>query len=147
MTVTKSETSTSSAAPAPAGLARLQDLTRPHISNRAVYPAHHTITEGLSPWKLAGDSVLRATLRELTWTVVSYGATRPVGDGSVVATETHLTVEVSATKADGTVARMDDCICVLRTELDDRSLADRQLTGQGWLLPIGYTVVVDTPIA
>jgi len=105
------------------------------------------VVSGLSPWKLSRDVELRSALQSLTWTIVSYSTTTPVGDGSVVATETQMVAEVVATKLDGTEARMDDCECVMRTELDARSLADRQLTGQGWLLPIGYTVIIDTPIA
>ena len=125
----------------------LGDLVGPAISRRDLFPARHVVVSGPSPWKLSRDSDLRSALRSLTWTIVSYAQTNPVGDGSVVATETQMVAEVVATKLDGTEARMGNCECVLRTELDARSLADRQLTGQGWLLPIGYTVVIDTPIA
>ena len=125
----------------------LVDLVGPAISRRDLFPARHVVVSGLSPWKLSRDVELRSALRTLTWTIVSYSQTSPVGDGSVVATETQMVAEVVATKLDGTEARMDNCECVLRTELDARSLADRQLSGQGWLLPLGYTVVIDTPIA
>ena len=125
----------------------LCDLIGPAISRRDLFPARHVVVSGLSPWKLSRDSELRSALRSLTWIVVSYSQTVPVGDGSLVATETQMIAEVVATGLDGHESRMSNCECVLRTELDDRSLADRQLTGQGWLLPIGYTVVVDTPIA
>lgn len=123
----------------------LHTLVEPSVSSRESFPAKHVVTAGLSPWGLSIDTDLRATLSSLTWTIVSYGQSRPVGDGSVIATETPMVVDVTATRADGSGASMSD-ECMLRTELDDRSLADRQLTGQGWLLPIGYTVVVDTPI-
>lgn len=128
-------------------LTSLCDLHEPAVSRREVFPARHTVVGGLSPWSLSRDSLLRSSLSALTWEVVGYGETVPVGDGSVVATETRILVDVTATKADGTRARMDNCECILRTELDGRSLADRQLTGQGWLLPVGYTVVIDTQIA
>lgn len=124
----------------------LCDLSGPAISRREIFPARHVVVSGLSPWKLSRDTDLRSALRSLTWTIVSYSHTSPVGDGSVVATETQMVAEVVATKLDGTEARMNNCDCVLYTELDARSLADRQLTGLGWLLPIGYTVVIDTPI-
>ena len=127
--------------------ASLADLEGPAISRRDRFPARHVVVSGLSPWKLSRDVELRSALQSLSWTIVSYSTTTPVGDGSVVATETQMVAEVVATKLDGTEARMGNCECVLRTELDARSLADRQLTGQGWLLPIGYTVVIDTPIA
>ncbi|MGB8862161.1 MAG: hypothetical protein WCC60_23095 [Ilumatobacteraceae bacterium] len=149
MTITKSETKAknSQAPKVESDLASLHDLKEPYISSREVFPARHSVCTGLSPWNLGRDSALRSTVTGLTWTVVGYGDTVPVGDGSVVATETRMIVDVTATKPDGTPARMDNCECLLRTELDSRSLADRQLTGQGWLLPIGYTVVIDTPIA
>ena len=124
----------------------LCDLSGPAISRREIFPARHVVVSGLSPWKLSRDTDLRSALRSLTWTIVSYSHTSPVGDGSVVATETQMVAEVVATKLDGIEARMNNCDCVLYTELDARSLADRQLTGLGWLLPIGYTVVIDTPI-
>ena len=124
----------------------LCDLSGPAISRREIFPARHVVVSGLSPWKLSRDTDLRSALRSLTWTIVSYSHTSPVGDGSVGATETQMVAEVVATKQDGTEARMNNCDCVLYTELDARSLADRQLTGLGWLLPIGYTVVIDTPI-
>ena len=124
----------------------LCDLSGPAISRREIFPARHVVVSGLSPWKLSRDTDLRSALSSLTWTIVSYSHTSPVGDGSVVATETQMVAEVVATKLDGTEARMNNCDCVLYTELDARSLADRQLTGLGWLLPIGYTVVIDTPI-
>lgn len=125
----------------------LVELVGPAISRRELFPARHVVVSGLSPWKLSRDVELRSALQSLTWTIVSFSQTNPVGDGSVVATETQMVAEVVATQLDGTEARMTNCECVLRTELDARSLADRQLTGQGWLLPIGYTVVIDTPIA
>ncbi len=125
----------------------LSDLVGPAVSSRELFPARHVVVSGLSPWKLSRDSHLRSALRSLTWTIVSYSQTTPVGDGSVVATETRMVAEIVATGLDGNESRMSNCECVLRTELDARSLADRQLTGQGWLLPIGYTVVIDTPIA
>jgi hypothetical protein len=150
--ITKSDQLTSSSTKQAAAdnarqLASLRDLREPCVSRRDVFPATHTVVGGLSPWNLSRDSVLRSSLTALTWCVVGYGDTLPVGDGTVVATETRLTVDITATKADGTRARMDNCECILRTELDGRSLADRQLTGQGWLLPVGYTIVIDTPIA
>ena len=125
----------------------LCDLVEPSISRRDLFPARHSVSSGLSPWKLSRDGELRSALRTLTWTIVSYSQTTPVGDGSVVATETQMLVEVIATKLDGSEARMENCECLLRTELDSRSLSDRQVTGQGWLLPIGYTVVIDSPFA
>jgi hypothetical protein len=147
VTITKSEETSTKAATVDRTQVALSDLSVPAISRRDVFPARHSISSGLSPWKLSRDTELRAALRSLTWTIVAYSQTTPVGDGSIVATETQMLVDVIATKFDGTEARMSNCECVLRTELDGRSLADRQLTGQGWLLPIGYTVVVDTPIA
>lgn len=128
------------------GAVLLKELTAPYISNRAKFPATHQIVDGLSPWSLGVAEEVQDTVVALTWSVVSYDRSRPVGDGGVIATETAVTVEVVAVGRDGSSTSMGNCECVLRTELDDRSLADRQLTGQGWLLPIGYTVVVDTPI-
>ncbi len=125
----------------------LCDLSGPEISRRDLFPARHVVVSGLSPWKLSRDAELRSALRSLTWTIVSYSQTIPVGDGSVVATETQMIAEVVATGRDGNESRMSNCQCVLRTELDERSLADRQLSGLGWLLPIGYTVIIDTPTA
>lgn len=148
MTATKSDLSTkATAVETERFLASLSDLKEPAVSSREVFPARHTVVGGLSPWSLGRDTELRSSISALTWAVVGYGETVPVGDGSVVATETRLIVDVTATQADGTRARMDNCECILRTELDARSLADRQLTGQGWLLPVGYTVVIDTQIA
>jgi hypothetical protein len=143
---TKSTTSTQTAE-TERQLASLRDLREPNVSRREIFPAKHVVVGGLSPWNLSRDITLRSSLTALTWTVVGYAETLPVGDGAVVATETRMTVDITATKPDGTRARMDNCECILRTELDARSLADRQLTGQGWLLPIGYTIVIDTHIA
>lgn len=151
VTITKSDLSTEFRTTKSGNVDRnrvsLCDLVGPAISCREFFPALHVVVSGLSPWKLSRDTELRTALRSLTWTIVSYAQTTPVGDGSVVATETQMVAEVVATKLDGTEARMSNCGCVLRTELDERSLADRQLTRQGWLLPIGYTVVIDTPVA
>lgn len=147
VTITKSESTLGKSGTADRTRASLSDLVGPAISRREIFPARHVVVSGLSPWKLSRDTELRSALRSLQWTVVSYSQTSPVGDGSVVATETQMIAEVTATKLDGSEARMENCECVLRTELDERSLADRQLTGQGWLLPIGYTVVIDTPLA
>lgn len=147
MTITKSDPTTGKPEVVDRSRVSLQDLVGPAISRRDLFPARHVVVSGLSPWKLSRDSELNSALRSLTWTIVSYSQTSPVGDGSVVATETQMIAEVVATGLDGNESRMNDCKCVLRTELDARSLADRQLTGQGWLLPIGYTVVIDTPIA
>ena len=148
MTATKSDLSTkATSVEADRFLASLCDLKEPAVSRREVFPARHCVVGGLSPWALSRDAELRSSLTALTWAVVGYGDTVPVGDGSVVAPETRILVDVTATKADGTRARMDNCECILRTELDARSLADRQLTGLGWLPPVGYTVVIDTQIA
>jgi hypothetical protein len=124
----------------------LAALTEPFISNRAKFPAKHQVVDGISPWGLHVAEEMRASVVALRWTVVGYDRSRPVGDGGVIATETATTVEVVAVGRDGSSTSMGTRECILRTELDDRSLADRQLTGQGWLLPIGYTVVVDTPL-
>ena len=121
-------------------------LVEPFISDRAKFPAKHTVVEGVSPWSLGVAAEVQDTVAALKWSVVAFDRSRPVGDGGVIATETSMVVEVVAVGRDGTSTSMGTCDCVLRTELDDRSLADRQLTGLGWLLPIGYTVVVDTPI-
>ena len=147
MSITKSDPAETKLGAINRGCVSLADLVGPAISRRDLFPARHVVVSGLSPWKLSRDVELREALQSLTWSIVSYSQTSPVGDGSVVATETQMVAEVVATKLDGTEARMDNCECVLRTELDARSLADRQLTGQGWLLPLGYTVVIDTPIA
>jgi len=122
------------------------NLVEPFISDRAKFPAKHTVVEGVSPWSLGVAAEVQDTVAALKWSVVAFDRSRPVGDGGVIATETSMVVEVVAVGRDGTSTSMGTCDCVLRTELDDRSLADRQLTGLGWLLPIGYTVVVDTPI-
>lgn len=122
------------------------NLAEPCISDRAKFPARHTIVDGISPWSLGVAAEVQDTVVALKWSIVSFDRSRPVGDGGVIATETAMVVEVVAVGRDGSSTSMGTCDCVLRTELDDRSLADRQLTGQGWLLPIGYTVVVDTPI-
>ena len=126
---------------------RRADLAEPFISDRAKFPARHSIVEGVSPWSLGVAAEVRDTVVLLEWSIVGFDRSRPVGDGGVIATETAVVVEVVAVGPDGSSTNMGTCDCVLRTELDDRSLADRQLTGQGWLLPLGYTVVVDTPIA
>jgi len=147
VTITKSDPTTGKPEVVDRGCVSLRDLVGPAISRRDLFPARHVVVSGLSPWKLSRDSELRSALRSLTWTIVSYSHTSPVGDGSVVATETQMVAEVVATGLDGNESRMNNCECVLRTELDARSLADRQLSGQGWLLPIGYTIVIDTPIA
>lgn len=147
VTITKSDLSVGKSGLVDRSRASLNDLVGPAISSREVFPARHVVVSGLSPWKISRDSHLRSALRSLTWTVVSYSQTTPVGDGSVVATETQMIAEVVAVGLDGNESRMNNCECVLRTELDARSLADRQLSGLGWLLPIGYTVVIDTPIA
>jgi len=122
------------------------NLVEQFISDRAKFPAKHTVVEGVSPWSLGVAAEVQDTVAALKWSVVAFDRSRPVGDGGVIATETSMVVEVVAVGRDGTSTSMGTCDCVLRTELDDRSLADRQLTGLGWLLPIGYTVVVDTPI-
>ena len=127
-------------------MVRLGALTEPFISDRAKFPAKHQIVDGVSPWALHVAEEMRAHVVALRWSVVGYDRSRPVGDGGVIATETALTVEVVAVGRDGSSTSMGNRECILRTELDDRSLADRQVTGQGWLLPIGYTVVVDTPL-
>lgn len=124
-----------------------EELVEPFISDRAKYPARHSVVGGTSPWGLGVAAEVQGTVVSLAWSIVALDRSRPVGDGGVIATETAMVVEVVAVGRDGTRTSMGTCDCLLRTELDDRSLADRQLTGQGWLLPLGYTVVVDTPIA
>jgi hypothetical protein len=124
----------------------LGTLTEPFISDRSKFPAKHLIVDGLSPWRLQVAEEMRTSVVALRWSVIGYDRSRPVGDGSVIATETATTVEVVAVGRDGNMTILGSRECTLRTELDDRSLADRQVSGQGWLLPIGYTVVVDTAL-
>lgn len=123
------------------------ELVEPFISDRAKFPARHSVVDGISPWSLGIGAEVQDDVVSFKWSIVAFDRSRPVGDGGVVATETAMVVEVVAVGRDGTSTGMGTCDCVLRTELDDRSLADRQLTGQGWLLPLGYTVVVDASIA
>jgi hypothetical protein len=118
-------------------------LCEPLISDRSVFPARHTIIDGLSPWELAVSADVRESVATLRWSVTSYGPSQPVADSPVVATDTLLTVEVFVVGHDGVVTSMGTSECTMRTELDSRSLADRQITGHGWLLPYGYTVVIE----
>ena len=121
----------------------LRHLTAPYVSRREEFPALHLIAQGVSPWTLGDDPELVAANATLSWTVVSFGRSTPSHVDGVIATETEMVVEVKATKRDGTIDSLGNRSCVLRTELDAGSLADRQRTQQGWLLPVGYTIVVD----
>lgn len=117
-------------------------LTEPYISDRAVYPALHSIVDGLSPWELGVSDETRAKVTALRWSIVRFERTMPVENSPVVSTDTITVVEVSVIGSDGETTSMGTSECILRTELDARSLADRQLSGQGWLLPIGYTIII-----
>lgn len=117
-------------------------LIEPYISDRAVYPALHSIVDGLSPWELGVSAETRAKVSALRWSIVRFERTIPVENSPVVATDTITVVEVSVIGSDGAATSMGTSECMLRTELDGRSLADRQLSGQGWLLPVGYTIII-----
>jgi len=121
----------------------LRQLTAPYVSRRDDFPALHVVVQGVSPWAIGDLPEFSGQASMVTWSVVSFGRSTTSHDGGPIATETELTVEITMTRRDGTVGDALTRSCVLRTELDADSLADRQRTQQGWLLPIGYTVVVD----
>ena len=121
----------------------IAQLTQPSVSLRSRYPAHHFVADGVSPWNLVVSEEAGATVAAIRWSVVSFERSLPVADNAFIATDTPTVVEVTYVGHDGSATSMGFSECVLRTQLDDRSLADRQLAGQGWLLPLGYTVLVD----
>jgi len=128
------------------GAVALTALTEPYVSDRRQFPALHRVADGLSPWELGVSPAAQATVAALSWSIISFDRTTPVASADVIATETTMVVEVVAIGHDGSTTTMGTRECVLRTELDDRSLADRKASGQGWLLPLGYTVVIGAPI-
>jgi len=125
------------------GKMQLRHLTAPFVSRREDFPALHLIVHGVSPWTVADEPECAALEGTVSWAVVGIGRSTSSHENGVIATETEIVVELTTLTRDGVEANLGQRSCVLRTELDAHSLADRQRTQQGWLLPVGYTILID----